>query len=104
MRNPLRALRDYSRTGAAAEQLLASVVRARPGGVDVSRQDLEMAAAVMRLLSHKKWGPLLKVARFKHNLTLGFADDFNSAVTPALLSNMEAAGIFAKPNEDLNEH
>jgi hypothetical protein len=101
MRNPLRALRDYSRTGAAAEQLLASVVRARPGGVDVSRQDPEMAAAVMVAL---KRYPNLKVARFKHNLTLGFTEDFNSAVTPALLSNMEAAGIFAKPNEDLNEH
>lgn len=101
MRNPLSALRDYSRTGAAAEQLLKAVQRSRPGGVDVSRQDPEMAAAVMRLLAHKKWGPMLKVARFKHNLTLGFAEDFNAATTPTLMSNMEAAGIFARPNEDL---
>jgi len=99
MRNPLTALRDFSRTKAAAAELLSAVQKSRPGGVDVSRQDPEMAAAVMALLGHKKWGPLLRVARFKNNLTLGFAEDFQANTTPTLLAGMEAAGVFVKDPE-----
>lgn len=99
MTNPLRALRDWSRTKQAAAELAAAVRRARPGGVDVSREDPELAAAVMYLLKHHSETYI--VVKQKKNRTLAFKADMRPSLSTSLYTAMDDAGLIAKPGEDL---
>lgn len=98
MNNPLRMYRDWSRTKEAAKQLAAAVQRARPGGVDVSREDPEMAAAVMHLTSKH---PEYVVVRFKQSRMLCLRSDLRPSISTPLFNAMDDAGLIAKPGEDL---
>ncbi len=71
------------------------------GGVDISRADHEMAAAVMYLL--KKHPQKLTVVKTARTLTLAFKRNLMAGVSPGLVAHMEASGCFASPGEDLSD-
>jgi hypothetical protein len=97
--NPIRALHDFSRKRKLAAALLDTLTkRGRPGGLDVTRQDPESAAALMYLLAHNND---VTVVKNKKNLTLMFKSDVDRIFTPDLARTMDRAGLLALPGEDL---
>ncbi len=99
MRTPLGVLRDWSRTRQVAEQLAAAVKRARPGGVDVTREDGEMAAGVMYLLKHQP--QKYTVVKFKNTRMLCLTTDLSGSITPDLHNALDRGRAIARPGEDL---
>lgn len=99
MPNPIRMVRDWSRSREAAKELFVALQRARPGGVDVPRNDPELAAGLMALLKDKRYGHLLTVVKNKKNLTLAFKED----VDPTLQSSLGALAkdVTVRPGEDV---
>jgi hypothetical protein len=79
--------------------LFDALKKARPGGIDIPKDDPEMAASLMKLLEDKKYGPHLTVVKNAKNLTLAFKAD----VDPTLASSLGALAhtMVAKPKEDL---
>lgn len=95
----ISALHDFSRKRKLAHALLDTLKkRGRPGGVDVTRQDPENAAALMYLLEHNQE---VTVVKNRKNLTLMFKSDVDRVFTPDLHRTMDARGILALPGEDL---
>lgn len=100
MPNPLRMLRDYSRKRQVAHALYETLKRkGRPGGIDVSKQDPEFAAAIMHLVSTRPHE--VTVVKNKARLTLMFTEDVHRTFTPAMAEVFDRNGITAKPGEDL---
>lgn len=98
MRSPLRALHDYSRKRKLAAALYANLTRARPGGIDVTRQDSEGVAALMHLIQTRND---VKVVKNKHNLTLMFTADVERTFHSGVAAALDRSGTLALPNEDL---
>lgn len=98
--NPLRAIRDFSRTRRAKVELLAAVKLARPGGIDLPRDDDALAVAVMAILADKDCQHLT-VVKTKKNLTLAYRDDVNATISLELQSKLAKDHFFATPGEDL---
>lgn len=91
--------RDFLRKRAGAAALLETLKRhGRPGGLDVSRQDPEGAAALMYLLERN---PEVTVVKNKSNLTLMFKVDVDRVFTPGVAEAMTRGGMTAIPGEDL---
>lgn len=99
MRSPIAVLRDWSRSREAAAQLFAALQRARPGGIDIPKDDPEMAASLMKLLEDKKYGHHLTVVKNAKNLTLAFKSDVDPVLTSSL--GVLAKDVVARPKEDL---
>lgn len=99
MPNPIRALRDWNRSRQAVPQLFAAVQRARPSGIEVPRNDPELAAAVQMLLKDAKYGALLTVVKFKQTLMLVFREDADATLEHTF--GALTRDVVATPGEDL---
>lgn len=100
MRSPITVGREFLRKRAVANALYATLrERGRPGGLDVTRQDAEGAAALMYLLEHRNDVTVVKNTK---NLTLMFKIDLERTFTPGVAAAMgRAGGVIALPGEDL---
>ena len=99
--NPIRALRDFSKTAQAARELYAAVTYAHKQhkcGIDVPNNDPEMAVAVMKMMAKH---PELIIVKNKKNLTVAFREDFAPTVSADLHETMKKDGFIATPGEDL---
>jgi hypothetical protein len=90
-------------TAARGEALFLTLLRrGRPGGLDVTRQDAEGAAALMWLLASHKRRAEITIVKNRKNLTLMFKDDLNRTFSPGVVAGLDRAGITALPEEDLH--
>ncbi len=94
---------DTRRIREVAAQLYdgLKIAAKKGGGVDISRGDQELAAAVMYLL--KKNPQKLTVVKNARTLTLAFRQNLMAGVSPGLVAHMEASGCIASPGEDLSD-
>lgn len=102
--NPIAAGRAYfhrKKLIAAGEQIYLSLRRhGRPGGLDVSRTDVDGAAALTLLLERR---PELTVVKNKANLMLMFREDVDRIFTPQLANEMAKARVLSYSGEDLTD-
>jgi hypothetical protein len=99
MPHPIRALRDWSQKKKLAAAMYDTLRRrGRPGGLDVSKQDAEHAAALMYLLEQRTD---VTVVKNKTNLTLMFKEDVTRVFGAATHAIFDRSGITATPGEDL---
>lgn len=97
--NPLRALADYSRKRKLGIAMYENLRRyGRPGGVDVSRLDVEGVAALMWLLENRRD---ITVVKNRTNVTLMFHEDVDRTFTPDVAAAMYRGSIIGNRGEDL---